>query len=123
MAVPKLYPREAPASSPEVFDRAHLAHYTMNNAELEREIIELFLAQLPVTIDLVHEAESHEEWRLATHTLKGAAAAVGACRLKSVAVALESLSPNADAAVKALQFAVLAEAAAEFEALVRHIYP
>ena len=34
-------------AAPEVFDRAHLSHYTMQNADLEREIIGLFLMQLP----------------------------------------------------------------------------
>jgi hypothetical protein len=38
-------------TAPVIFDRAHLAQYTMDSPELEREIIGLFVAQLPVILD------------------------------------------------------------------------
>ena len=54
-----------------VFDRAHLAQYTMESPELEREIVGLFVAQLPVILDQLLNAHSRDDWRIATHTLKG----------------------------------------------------
>ena len=81
------------ATSPEagatVFDRAHLVRYTMESPELEREIIALFLAQLPSTMAMLREAGSAPAWKLATHTLKGSAAAVGAKRINQLASDLE----------------------------------
>ena len=55
--------RQAQSTAPaegvaEVFDRAHLSHYTMQNADLEREILGLFLMQLPwhlIDYVLLHE--------------------------------------------------------------------
>jgi HPt (histidine-containing phosphotransfer) domain-containing protein len=106
----------------EVFDQAHLAHYTMNSVELEREIIDLFLQQLPVTIALIEDATTAAEWKLATHTLKGAAAAVGAHRLKAIAVDLEKLNIDADVKTKEAIMAALFDANEEFKAAVRQIY-
>ena len=72
------------------FNRAHLIHYTMENRELEREIITLFLQQLPATIHMLKTAAGPEDWKLASHTLKGSAAAVGASRINALAVELEA---------------------------------
>ena len=58
------------AAPADVLDRAHLVHYTMENPALEREIIELFLSQLPVALANLKGASSQAEWKLATHTLK-----------------------------------------------------
>ena len=74
----------------QVFDRAHLAHYTLNDEALEREILGLFLTQLDATVEMIGNAATAAEWRLWTHTLKGAAAAIGAWRLRSVALMLEN---------------------------------
>jgi HPt (histidine-containing phosphotransfer) domain-containing protein len=73
-----------------VFDQPHLAHYTMHNADLEREIIGLFLAQLP---DLFAKLRDGVEWTLYTHTLKGSARAVGAMQIADVASLLETAPP------------------------------
>ncbi len=70
---------------PAVFDRAHLSHYTMHSADLEREILGLFLTQLPATVSAIETAETAADWKLATHTLKGSCAAVGARRLHDIA--------------------------------------
>ena len=72
-----------------ILNRVHLAHYTMKNRELEREIVMLFLAQLPETTAMLRRAASRTDWKLATHTLKGSSAAVGASRINALAVALE----------------------------------
>ena len=106
---------------PEVFDRAHLSHYTMENADLEREILDLFLTQLPLTIAMIEAAQSLADWKLHTHTLKGSAAAIGARRLQSIAVDLEELGFDGDLQIRALRVSVLHAAAAEFRGAVRHI--
>jgi HPt (histidine-containing phosphotransfer) domain-containing protein len=79
------------ATESPVFDQPHLAHYTMQNADLEREIIDLFLAQLP---DLYAKLKDGVEWVLYTHTLKGSARAVGATQIAEVAAALETAAPT-----------------------------
>ncbi len=107
----------------EVFDQAHLARYTMNSAELEREIIGLFLQQLPATLELIREAASPAEWKLATHTLKGAAAAIGAPRLRAIAIELERLTADSDVNVKSLRLALLEAEAQRFRDVAAKTYP
>jgi HPt (histidine-containing phosphotransfer) domain-containing protein len=111
------------AAPSEVFDRAHLARYTMDSAELEREIIELFLVQLPATVDMIEEAKTAAEWKLATHTLKGAAAAIGAWRIHTAASGLEDVKVDAGARVKRRHMSALDAAVTEFRAVVRQILP
>lgn len=107
----------------EIFDQAHLAHYTMNSEDLEREIVGLFLQQLPMTTDLIEEAQTAAEWKLSVHTLKGAAAAVGANQLLGVVMDLENIAYGSDIDQKARLLKALRDAADEFRATVRHIYP
>ncbi len=122
MAVKKQRPEAGFETPPEVFDRAHLAHYTMNAAELEREIVGLFLMQLPATLEMIESAETAAEWKLATHTLKGAAASIGAKRLQLLAVGLEAMPIHVDVNVKAMRLRALRAAAAEFRQTVQVIY-
>lgn len=72
-----------------VLDREHLSRYTMDCEELEREIVGLFLTQLPSIMDLLKGAADEAGWRLATHTLKGSALAMGAVRIAEIAKQLE----------------------------------
>jgi len=76
-----------------VFDREHLRRYTMNSAELEREVLGLFLDQAPAIVAQMRSASSAAEWKLATHTLKGSAAAIGATEVNRLAARLERLTP------------------------------
>ncbi len=108
--------------APEVFDRAHLARYTMNSADLEREIIGLFLMQLPATIAMIEEAKSAAEWRLATHTLKGSAMAVGARRLIRIAAQLEQFVFGDEVNVRMQLTGALHGATAEFQDAMRQLY-
>ena len=68
-----------------IFDRAHLAQYTMDSPELEREIVGLFVAQLPGILERLLNVSSRADWRIATHTLKGSALAIGACKIGDLA--------------------------------------
>lgn len=88
-------PRPAPDASAPI-DRAHLARYTLGDAALEREILELFLGHLPNTIRDLGLAETDRDWRMATHALKGSARAVGAWRLATAAENAERIQSVAD---------------------------
>jgi HPt (histidine-containing phosphotransfer) domain-containing protein len=72
---------------------------------------------------MIELAETAEAWKLATHTLKGAAAAVGAKRLQDIAASLEALEPGMPADQKAVHLQALRAAAAEFRLEAGKIYP
>ncbi len=85
----------APALS-DVIDTAHLARYTMGDVKLERELLGMFDAQLEELMAALEAARGNgREWKLAAHTLKGAARAVGAFPLAETALALEKEGPSA----------------------------
>lgn len=82
--------------SGEPIDRAHLARYTLGSPILEREILALFLAQLPLSIEQLRFAATDREWQIAAHTIKGSARAVGAWQIGSLAREAEQTSGVAD---------------------------
>ncbi len=57
-------------------DFAFLENYTMNDATVMEEVLRLFQQQCELWSPLL--TTSHEGWRDAAHTLKGAAAGIGA---------------------------------------------
>lgn len=72
----------------EVLDLAHLSRYTLGDEGLQREILDLFRAQIDSSLANLREAAASNDeksWRMAAHTLKGSARAVGAFRLGSAA--------------------------------------
>jgi HPt (histidine-containing phosphotransfer) domain-containing protein len=72
-------------------DRALLSENTMGEPALQREVLGLFGAQLrQVTDQLVH-VEDPRDWRFLSHTLRGAAAAVGAVEIRELATRWEKL--------------------------------
>lgn len=113
----------ASSESREAFDRVHLDHYTMQNQELAMEVVGLFLAQLPVTLDMIEAATAADDWRFASHALKGSAAAVGAWKLHYLAASLEKLAFPGDDGIRHLRIQALKAAAAEFRDLARRAYP
>ncbi len=97
--------RAAPAQTSRTpIDHAHLARYTFGNAELEREVLGLFAAQAPQTMDWLRTATTPKAWRDAAHTLKGSARAVGATQVAAAAEQAEQLAhtPDADARRRAI---------------------
>lgn len=72
-----------------VFDRQHLSRYTLGDAALERELLQLFADQVEKSLAQIKTAGSASEWKLACHTLKGSAAAVGAAEINRLAAGLE----------------------------------
>ena len=64
-------------------DFAYLETYTMNDAGIIEEVLRLFQQQCELWTPLLDT--SHEGWRDAAHTLKGAAAGIGAQRRADLA--------------------------------------
>ena len=61
----------------EIFDRAHFAHMTGDDAALQREIIGLFQGQAAAWTKALDPAAPDPAWRDAAHTLKGSARGIG----------------------------------------------
>jgi HPt (histidine-containing phosphotransfer) domain-containing protein len=106
-----------------VFDRAHLAQYTMESPELEREIVGLFVAQLPGILDRLLNGSSGADWRIATHTLKGSALAIGACKIGDLAKQLEPVNGPDQGEKRKKLLSGLVRAVDEFDELARQLYP
>ena len=105
-----------------VFDRAHLAQYTMESPELEREIVGLFVAQLPVILDQLLNAHSRDDWRIATHTLKGSALAIGACKIGEFAKKLEPVNGMERSEKLKKLLSGLVRAVREFDDMAQRLY-
>ena len=101
-SAPESDPESAPESVPEsaagteVLDSDHLARYTMGNRDLERELLRLFRAQIRTQVTGVAQARDSEDWRFATHTLKGVARSIGAWTIADTAELLEQLGHDGD---------------------------
>jgi HPt (histidine-containing phosphotransfer) domain-containing protein len=109
-----------PAASDMAIDRAHLARYTMGDAGLEREILELFVNHLPNIIRDLGLAGNDKDWHMAAHALKGSARAVGAWRLARCGETAERLGvTDREAADEVLT--QISAAAAEASACVSRI--
>ncbi|HUE46092.1 MAG TPA: Hpt domain-containing protein [Aestuariivirgaceae bacterium] len=88
-------------AGPEVLDLDHLARYTMGNRDLERELLRLFRTQLLAQMTGVAQARDApdrdgQDWRFATHTLKGVARSIGAWAIADTAEKLEQLGHDSD---------------------------
>ncbi len=59
-------------------DSKRLDQNTFYDRALRDEILKLFVSQLDISRSAIMNPETNEDWRFTTHTLKGAAAAVGA---------------------------------------------
>jgi HPt (histidine-containing phosphotransfer) domain-containing protein len=108
---------EAAPTDTAPIDRDYLARFTLGNAVLEREVLELFASQMPLYLRQLADARSRQAWRDATHAIKGSAAAVGARRLANVARMAEQLDIESGIAIAAGQrdkaMAAVREASAE----------
>lgn len=76
----------------QILDRNHLARYTLGDADLEQEVLELFLGQMPQTLAILGESEDQNSRTRAAHTIKGSARAVGAWKLAEAAERAESIT-------------------------------
>lgn len=80
-----------------VLDLQHLDKYTAGDEVLRCELLSLFSEQLAQQITALRGGCQGDDWMIATHTLKGAARAIGAFQIGETAEALEQLDPGADA--------------------------
>ncbi|WP_439529771.1 Hpt domain-containing protein [Pannonibacter sp.] len=71
-------------------DRSVLAASTFGNADLEQEVLRLFLLQAQAILQQIGSAGSHQEAADQVHTLKGSARAIGAGRLAEVCEDVEA---------------------------------
>lgn len=115
--------KQRPEPDSAVFDRLGLEHNTMHDQRLAAEVLGLFLAQLPATLQLLDEAATAADWKFAAHTLKGSCAAVGAQKLQNLAACLELLAFPGEPHLRLLRLQGLKAAAAEFAAAARKAYP
>jgi HPt (histidine-containing phosphotransfer) domain-containing protein len=105
-----------PADEP--IDYGYLARFTLGNAALEREVLELFAAQTPLYVEQLRRAAAGRPWKETAHAIKGSALAVGARHLAALAQLAERLDAEADAAARERAVAAVAAAADE---VCRHI--
>lgn len=117
---------DEPASSaidgPTPLDHAHLSRYTLSDKSLELEILRLFLAQVPLTIESLKFASMDKDWVVAAHTLKGSARAVGVSRLAELGLEAEQLGGISDREACTCLIAKIESAAHEAEAYIKRHY-
>jgi HPt (histidine-containing phosphotransfer) domain-containing protein len=80
----------------EPIDMKHLGRYTLGDTSLEREVLDLFAGQIPMTIAALKGASTEKDWQTAAHTLKGSGRAVGAWRLADLALQAEKVAVPGD---------------------------
>ena len=103
-------------------DHAHLSRYTLSDRSLETEILRLFLAQIPLTIESLKFASMDNDWVIAAHTLKGSARAVGVSQLADLGLEAEQLGGIGDRQACTLLIAKIEQAAVEIEAYITSHY-
>lgn len=72
-------------------DFDHLQRFTMGNRSLEREVLDLFRTQSHSCVERLKGAGDDRAWREAAHTLKGAAAGIGAWAVHEASRAAEKM--------------------------------
>jgi HPt (histidine-containing phosphotransfer) domain-containing protein len=75
-------------------DLAFLRRYTLGDAAVEREVLELFCSHAPAIVAELKSASSEKAWRNAAHSLKGSARALGAWAVARGAEQAEAASPH-----------------------------
>lgn len=73
-----------------MLDLDHLANQTLGNRALEREVLELFAAQIGGQVEGVQTAENRRQRSRVAHTIVGSAVAIGAFCVARVAARIEA---------------------------------
>ena len=81
-------------------DLVYLARFTLGNVALEREVLQLFAAQMPLYLEALRTARARQAWRDAAHSIKGSAWAIGAWRLAGCAEFAERVEVDGAAAAR-----------------------
>jgi HPt (histidine-containing phosphotransfer) domain-containing protein len=114
---------QEPANAAEQpIDVLHLRRYTLGDEALEKEVLDLFFAQLPETIAALRAADGPKDRKRAAHTLKGSGRAVGAWSLARLAEVAETTVANEPEAGLDGLIAEIEKAAAAAEAFVTEVY-
>jgi HPt (histidine-containing phosphotransfer) domain-containing protein len=108
--------------APGAIDLQHLSRYTLGDRGLEKEILLLFLTQLPETIAALSTATSECDWKVAAHTLKGSGRAVGAWRIAGLAEDAEGLLFGINREARLDAVARIEEAVLEARAFIDAVY-
>jgi HPt (histidine-containing phosphotransfer) domain-containing protein len=108
--------------APKAFDIEHIRRYTFEDQNLERELLGLFQDQLPGLIDRLEKATGHNEWRLASHTLKGSARSVGAPALAALALELEEMGYQDSPSERARLASMMRREADDFARAIERAY-
>jgi HPt (histidine-containing phosphotransfer) domain-containing protein len=100
--------------NPDVFDRNHLNRYTEGDLAFESELLGLFLGQYTPLRAQLAQANSAQDWKFATHSLKGSARSIGAPQIAQTAERLESMGYSAPVRDREAQLDELDRAHARF---------
>lgn len=103
-------------------DVPHLRRYTLGDQKLEREILQLFMAQLPELTAALRTAKTERDWRMAAHSLKGAGRAIGAWRIARLAEGAEGLHFGTDCEACKTVVAEFDEAASEVRLYIESVW-
>ena len=111
---------QAPAEQAPV-DMAHLARYTLGDAALEREVLELFCTQSVSYLERLRAAATQKDVYEAAHSLKGSARAVGAWRMAQAAEQVETLREDLPPEQRAARIGALEASLAEATAFIARL--
>ena len=105
---------EGETFDPLIFDVVHFRRYTQGNAKFEAELIGLFRGQLSSLLDQLGGPGTADDWKLAAHTLKGSARAIGAVAISDIAATLEVLGFSGGAEIRQSLLRSLRQAITDF---------
>jgi len=103
---------EPPPAAPAVIDEVHLGRMTLGDTRLEREILEIFVRQIGLTLTRIAGAAPAVA-AAAAHTLKGSARGIGTWRLAHAAEQVEAAAGRGNAEVLSAATAELKAACLE----------
>jgi HPt (histidine-containing phosphotransfer) domain-containing protein len=113
-------PRTEDEANAGILDEEHLAHMTLGDRRLERDVLEIFVRQSADTLDLIRDCVAGRELAgtaAAAHAMIGSARAIGAWRVTQAAEQVERIADagneqELDQAIRALKAATLEATAA-----------
>lgn len=91
----RIDPSLAQGTVADILDLHHLARQTMNDPELERQVVGMFFEQSALVLRQLREAAGPRQRSEAAHRLKGSARAIGAWRVAEASDKVESLPVTA----------------------------
>lgn len=88
------------------FDFAYLDNYTSGDAELQKEVLQLFFGQIESLVEKLEPRGGHKDWHAGAHAIKGSARGVGLHHVGDLCEQMEKLK-DVDAAVRGASLAEL----------------